>query len=277
MSADVELVSVVVPTFRSRRTITACLKSIRSQTHPAVEVVVVDNHSDDGTWEMAAPLADHAIQAGPERSRQRNLGIQMASGTWILYVDSDMILAPEVIAEAVSAAQQVGAVAVFIPEETIGEGFWTRCRRLERSCYEGDEQIEAPRLVHRQWLLAQGGFNEDLIGQEDADLRERVYRRGAITARTTANLHHDEGRLTLGGVIRKRYYYGRTIGVYRRTHPGAASDQIRATLGAYWRHRARLIARPHLAVGMVTMRLFEVGAYLAGSLSVSLRGGEGLG
>lgn len=272
-----ELVSVVVPTYRSHRTIEACLRSIRSQTHPRVEVVVVDNHSDDGTWELAVPLADLALRAGPERSRQRNLGVQASSGTWILYVDADMVLMPGVVAESVAAAHRAGADAVFIPEETVGEGFWAACRRLERSCYEGEERIEAPRLVRRHRLLELGGFDEALVGQEDADLRERLRAAGLVTTHGPARILHDEGRLQPVDVMRKRFYYGRTIAGYRRTHAGAVGRQARATLSAYWRHRRRLASHPLLTAGIATLRGFELGAYLAGSVSAGLDRGERFG
>ena len=45
-------VSVVVPVKDSIRTIEACLRSIRAQTWPSVELVVIDNFSTDGTWEI---------------------------------------------------------------------------------------------------------------------------------------------------------------------------------------------------------------------------------
>jgi hypothetical protein len=68
------LVSVVVPTRDSIRTIERCLRSIREQTWPVVDLVVVDNYSTDGTWEVDQEFAHWAIQADPERSTQRNAG-----------------------------------------------------------------------------------------------------------------------------------------------------------------------------------------------------------
>src|SRR5687768_3411679 len=74
------LVSVVVPTRNSQRTIERCLRSIREQSYPAIELVVVDNFSTDDTFQISTELADLVISAGPERSAQRNLGIERASG-----------------------------------------------------------------------------------------------------------------------------------------------------------------------------------------------------
>ena len=89
---DRPMVSVVVPVKDSIRTIEACLRSIRAQTWEPLELVVIDNFSTDGTWEVVEELAHHAEQAGPERSAQRNLGIERSKGPWILWIDADMEL-----------------------------------------------------------------------------------------------------------------------------------------------------------------------------------------
>ena len=66
-SGPPDLVSVVVPTRNSARTIERCLRSIRAQSHPEVELIVVDNDSDDATPELAVGIADLVLHAGPER------------------------------------------------------------------------------------------------------------------------------------------------------------------------------------------------------------------
>ena len=86
------MVSVVVPVKDGIRTIEACLRSIRAQTWSPLELIVIDNFSSDGTWEVAQRFAHHAEQAGPERSAQRNLGIERARGPWVLWIDADMEL-----------------------------------------------------------------------------------------------------------------------------------------------------------------------------------------
>ena len=74
------LVSVVVPTRNAGRTVETCLRSIRAQTWPALELIVVDNGSTDATWAVARRHADLALRGGPERSAQRNQGIAHAAG-----------------------------------------------------------------------------------------------------------------------------------------------------------------------------------------------------
>ncbi len=265
------LVSVVVPTRNSVRTIEACLASVRAQHDAATEIIVVDNDSSDGTWEIAERLAHVAVRGGPERSAQRNLGISLARGEFVLWIDSDMVLPPDVVARAQARAREAGAVGVFIPEVTVGPGFWTRCRALERRCYVGEEMIESPRLVRREYLAQTGGFVEWLSGTEDAELRMRMIDGGAPLARTDARIVHDEGRLTLRGVVAKRYYYGLGLSRYRAAHSGATAGQARATARAFVRSRGLLASHPVLTLGIAVMRTAEVGAYFAGQAVGAIR------
>lgn len=258
-------VSVVVPTRNVERTLRRCLESVRAQDHPDVELVVVDNFSDDATFAVAAELADLAVQAGPERSAQRNLGIERSTGEWILYVDADMVLEPDVVSSALEAALREDADGVFVPEDSFGPGFWTACRALERRCYVGEAMVEAPRLVRRSFFVEHGGFVADVAGQEDAELRMRMLRGGFRLASSRGVIHHDEGRLTFSGVMRKRVYYGRSIPAYAARQPGAVRAQGVATVKALVRHRRDLLADPVHAAGLLLLRVCEAVAYAAGA------------
>ena len=61
-------VSVIVATLNSERTLGDCLRSIKAQTYPDIELLVVDNFSSDRTLEVAMQYADKVEQVGPERS-----------------------------------------------------------------------------------------------------------------------------------------------------------------------------------------------------------------
>src|ERR1700689_889673 len=95
-------IAVVVPTRNSARTLQACLESIRTQ-QVACTVVVVDNRSSDSTAEIPHRLPDVFIQAGPERSAQRNAGVAATAAEVVGFIDSDMVLAPSVVGQAAAA------------------------------------------------------------------------------------------------------------------------------------------------------------------------------
>lgn len=259
------MVSVVVPVKDSIRTIEACLRSIRNQTWAPLELIVIDNFSTDGTWEVCEQWATHAEQAGPERSAQRNLGIERAQGPWVLWIDADMELPPTIVERAMEVALAEEADGVFIPEVTVGDGYWTACRALERTCCVEEIMVQSPRLVRRDYLRRTGGFLESLSGTEDAELRSRMLRDGCRLAWIPDLIVHDEGRMSLGFIWGKRYYYGRGLKKYRAEHPGQLSDQAGSAAAAYRKHWRRLAAKPTVAAGVIFLRAGEFAAYGLGA------------
>src|SRR5579875_879461 len=162
------LVSVVVPTRNSAASLRPCLQSIIDQSYPHVETVVVDNHSTDATVEIARSMASTVLTQGPERSVQRNAGARVAKGSYLVFIDSDMVLAPAVIERCIQGVQANPALkGLIIPEESVGEGFWARCKALERSCYVGDDSVEAARFFRRDVFERTGGYDELLNAGED--------------------------------------------------------------------------------------------------------------
>ena len=259
-------VSVVVTTRNSVAHLEPLLASVAGQTYPDVELLVVDNSSSDGTGALAKRYADRVLVAGPERSAQRNRGVEAASGEYVLILDSDMVLEPGVVAACVEAASDGDVAAVIIPEVSVGEGFWAACKALERSCYIGDDTIEAARFFRRAVYLEHGGYDESLTGPEDWDLPARMRRAGVPIGRAKrAAIVHDEGRLQLRELLRKKLYYGKSLDSYMRRHPALAVRQVPFLRGAFLRHRRRLARQPVLAAGMMVMKSAEV---VAGGLGL---------
>jgi glycosyltransferase involved in cell wall biosynthesis len=257
-------VSVVVPTRNSERFLAACLQSVRNQTYKTIEVIVVDNQSADGTIDIARRFADQVETCGPERSSQRNRGAYLARGSYLLFVDSDMILDPNVIADCVTIAENDSVAGVIVPEISIGHGFWARCRALERSCYVGDDLVEAARFFPRSTFETIGGFDEGLIAGEDWDLTARARDYGRI-ARTRSHILHDEGELRLRAHLAKKAYYARAFRPYWKKHPALARQQANLIFRpAFARHWRRLAKHPTLTLGFLTLKAFEQGASVWG-------------
>jgi glycosyltransferase involved in cell wall biosynthesis len=256
-------ISFVVPTRNSARTLHACLGSLRAQTHPDVESVVVDNGSTDGTADIARRHADLALSAGPERSAQRNRGAERSTGDVVVFIDSDMVLEPRV-AEQVAAAFAAEPThgALVIPERSFGTGFLTACRVLEKDLYVGDAGVEAPRAFRRAVIESLGGWNEQLTAAEDWDLADRAAAAGVGVGRVNAWIWHDEGRIRLGGTFAKKRYYGRWIQEYLRMHGGVGGRKFART--ALLRQPGRLLRHPVLTTGLVVLKATEATGLLLG-------------
>ena len=252
----------MVPTRDSARTIESCLGSLRAQTHPDVEVIVVDNHSTDPTGALAARYADIVAERGPERCAQRNHGTAVSTGEVVVFIDSDMVLEPN-LAAAVDAAFTASPAlgALVLPERSFGTGFLAACRTMEKELYVGDDRVEAPRAFRRTVIDAVGGWNEQLVAAEDWDLADRTTAAGIQIGRVDAWIWHDEGHLRLRTTFAKKRYYGRWIEQYLRTQPAGGSKLARTAL---LRQPGRLLRHPLLTGGLAVLKATEAAGLLLG-------------
>ena len=254
------MVTVVVPTRNSERTLDACLASIRRQTYTALELVVVDNSSTDATLDIAQRLAHQVLTHGPERSAQRNHGWRAGRGDIAIFIDSDMILEPGVVSEAVALLADARTGSVVIPERGTGIGYLARCRALEKELYLGCRDVEAARAFRRDALVEVGGYATEFASVEDWDLADRVEALGWQVARTQSFIWHDEGRVRLGAAFRKKRYYGRTMTAY-------LGDRCQRRLGRPGAWNVRLLARtPHYTAGLAVLKGVEAAGIAAGLL-----------
>ena len=112
-----DLVSVTLVTYNSCRFIKRCLESVLSQAYPALEVLVIDNASTDGTVDILEQFEDRCrIVYNSENigfAAAQNQAIQSAGGEWVLTLNPDVLLMPTFLDELVEAGQldpKVGTV-----------------------------------------------------------------------------------------------------------------------------------------------------------------------
>src|SRR5690348_12029992 len=97
---DEELVSVVIPAYNAAATLDETLRSVRSQTHRALEIIVVDDGSVDDTREIAGRHAavDDRVQVVTQSNAglaaSRNAGWMRARSELIAFIDADDLWAP---------------------------------------------------------------------------------------------------------------------------------------------------------------------------------------
>ena len=95
------LVSIVIPVYNAENYLAECLESVRSQTLRDIEIICVDDGSTDGSASILADYAKkderiHAVsQPNGGELAARNTGVQLASGEWIGFVDSDDRVSPD--------------------------------------------------------------------------------------------------------------------------------------------------------------------------------------
>ncbi len=90
--------SVVIPAYNAAATLARAIESVRAQTWPAHEVIVVDDGSSDATAEVAARFGDEVrLTRQPNQgvAAARNRGAREASGDWLAFLDADDWYAPD--------------------------------------------------------------------------------------------------------------------------------------------------------------------------------------
>lgn len=264
--------SAVIATRDEEANVAACIGAFDG-ARDRVEVIVVDNFSSDRTREIASALGATVLTKGPERSAQRNLGMRTARADWVIVLDADMIVPPELLAEILSvvsrpAGDAAAPQAYWIPEVRTGTGLRTRARNFERAFYDGTA-IDALRLFRRSVLAATGGYDEGLVAGEDWDLDIRVLATGARCATLAHHLVHNERRLTLSRLLAKKAYYSKSMAAYRAKWPGHPA--LRRQLGFGYRFFGvfvergkwkRLLRHPVLAAVMYAERVLVGLTYL---------------
>lgn len=254
-------VSFVVPTRNSERTLAACLNSLARQEGAAVEVIVVDNESNDATREIADAYDVIFLIAGPERSAQRNAGLRRSTADVVVFIDSDMVCELGVARELKGAFGRRHACAV-IPERSFGRGYLAAARALDRAAHEGNPSVEAARAFSRLGLLELGGFREDLSAGEDWELDDRIGQCNWLKFRLSSYIWHDEGRIRLHLLFRKKRYYSFFLRRYLATAPSRKKNLT----GRYLSTRAlgTLARSPWLWPGLVALKATEFLAFASG-------------
>jgi len=267
------LVSVVIPTRNSEATIEKCLRSLAEQSYKNLEVIVVDNYSGDRTREVAKQYGVKTCLKGPERSAQVNFGAEKAVGKYIYRVDSDFVLQPDVIREAVESCEREGYDAILIhntSDPTVS--FWARVRKAERDCYKNDKLNVAARFWKKEVFLAVGGFDETLVAGDDYDLQNRLVKSGFRIGRIDAGETHIGEPRTLAEVVRKHYYYGKNMGSFIRKDPRKALRQLSPLRESYAKGLSDFFSDPILIVGFVIYQLVRYTAATIGIISREKRG-----
>jgi len=185
------LVSIIMPAYNAARTIAEAVDSALAQTHPHIEIVIVDDGSSDTTLAILRGRygKDARVQVvqqpngGPASAR--NHALRLARGDWVQFLDSDDRLHPskitrslERIAEVPDARVAYGAANIIaqdgkptaqwdFPVFPSGDIF---CEWITGAMANGSYGVLPSFMVWREAIDSVGGFDEAIIGSEDWDL-----------------------------------------------------------------------------------------------------------
>ncbi len=128
MKQNKKLISVIVTAYNIEQYLPRCMDSLLAQTYEPMEIILVDDGSDDGTPELCDKYGEknanvrviHKENGGP--SDARNAGLDIAQGDFIGYVDGDDWTEPDMYEAMLTACEKNGAQIAICSYRQVGEG-----------------------------------------------------------------------------------------------------------------------------------------------------------
>ena len=203
------LVSVIMPCYNGERYLAAAIDSALGQTHPHVEVIVVDDGSTDGSPSVAKGYGDRIRWTQRDHSGisgARNHGIEQARGEFLAFLDADDLWSNDKLERQVSALEAdpslgmvIGDMEQFVSPELVG----TIDQRV--AFVEGTVAARMPGsvLIRRSEFDRVGGFSTDLASGEFMDWISRAGSLGVKSVQQPGVVLRRRIHLTNHGLLRK--------------------------------------------------------------------------
>jgi len=175
-------VSVVIPAHNAGAYLADAVASIRAQTMPVQEILIIDDGSTDATPEVIARLGPGVRcfrQAQQGAAAARNHGAEMATGTWLAFLDADDLWLPGKQAAQLAVFQAAPHTDVVFGQ---GSNFTvaadgTRHEEAPRPAY-----LPAAALLRREYFLRQARFDAKLSPNEVVAWNLLLKASGAVVA-----------------------------------------------------------------------------------------------
>jgi len=221
------LVSVIMPCYNGERYLAESIESALGQTHPLVELIVVDDGSTDGSRAVAERYGDRIQWTQRDHSGiagARNHGIEQARGEYLAFLDSDDLWSADKLERQVSALEAdpslgmvVGDMEQFVSPELVGQ------LDSKVAFVEGAVAVRMPGsvLIRRSEFDRVGNFSTELTTGEFMDW---ISRAGA----------HGVKSLQQPGIVLRRRIHQSNHGILRKD---AKADYLKVVKAALDRRR----------------------------------------
>jgi glycosyltransferase involved in cell wall biosynthesis len=199
--------SVIIPVYNRKKFLRKAIQSITDQSFQDWELIIVDDCSSDGSWELMQEFANDQIrvfqnEANAERCVTRNNGIVFSRGKYICFLDSDDYHLPNHLETIYKEIQEKN-----FPKALFFTNAWDENEgvKTERFCpdfekYNSFQYILGYTFNPQRWAVHRDIFKEikfdpEVIICEDMDTSARIatkYPVYQIKERTTVYVHHPE-------------------------------------------------------------------------------------
>lgn len=214
------LISVVVTCYNHEKYIEQCLRSVFNQTYTNIELIVLDDGSTDSSTQIIQEvLKDSPFETKFETHENlgvvnnRNLGLELIRGDYLLFVDSDNYLDTDYVEQLYSKLTETNADIVycdlFNPEK---EEFYLKSREFDLTAFLNASFIDNCSLIRRS-IIGNTRYDEKLnrkkledydfllnliinnsakaVYQPSTKLNYRVFETGSISGRDSVRYHYE--------------------------------------------------------------------------------------
>jgi glycosyltransferase involved in cell wall biosynthesis len=186
-------VSVVILTRNSGRTLEACLKSVK-ENNPK-EIIIIDGGSTDKTLEIAKNYTNKIFHDhGKGICYARQLGAEMASEEYVMYVDSDVILPPDTIKHMLLELRSNRFVAIcarqIIIEEAYNKSNPFVNKNLNLKHVEERKFIDTRSTIYKRDLILLYKFDSNMLHCDALDISYKLVKNGYKMGLSSAHVYH---------------------------------------------------------------------------------------
>jgi succinoglycan biosynthesis protein ExoA len=228
-SEALPLVSVIIPVRNEAASIARCLGAILAQDYPPnrMEVLVAEGMSEDGTRAILSDIGANEsrlrVIENPRKtvSTGLNAAIAAAHGEVVVRMDAHTDYAPDYLRQCINVLGETGADNVGGPWVARGSGYVSRAvaaafqspfavgtSRGHNAQYEGLVDTVYLGCWHRSLFERIGGFDEDLVRNQDDEFNLRLTRAGGIVWQSPRIRSWYQPRGSLGSLFRQYMQYG---------------------------------------------------------------------
>jgi glycosyltransferase involved in cell wall biosynthesis len=189
------LISIIVPVFNASKYIEATLISALNQTYSNLEIIIVDDHSTDNSWEIINKIAVSdqriSIYKNPKKgaSSARNYAFFLSNGQYVQYLDADDILHKDKIKVQLSilAQQSEENILIGCRWQRFSDDISNRIGKigpiLENSSFsytntewllQRPDMAPVAWLIKREFIMEVSGWDESLTRNDDGEFMYRI-------------------------------------------------------------------------------------------------------
>lgn len=188
MKEELPIVSIIIPCFNYARFLPDAIESSLGQTYARCEVIVVDDGSTDDTRDVAKTYGDsirYIYQENAGLSAARNTGIRSSSGGFLVFLDADDRVKPEMVTSSMEVMQRLGDDFGIVANRALwmDEGGEVLGKSPQFSAEDSEittvdllirNRFGVTALVRKKIFDQCGFFDEQLRASEDRDMWVRV-------------------------------------------------------------------------------------------------------